>query len=72
MGNFNSGANKSSSLKVYRDEDLCRILGVSKRTLATYRKLGLINYSKPLGAIFYSETDLQEFLQSNRTESSHE
>jgi hypothetical protein len=48
--------------KVYTNESLALMLGVSKRTLQNYRDKGLIYYSKVERQIFYRQEDVDNFL----------
>lgn len=43
--------------------DLCRLLGVTKRTLARYRQKKLIRYYMIDGRTYYKASETQEFLQ---------
>lgn len=43
--------------------DLCRLLGVTKRTLARYRQKNLIRYYMIDGRTYYKASEIQEFLQ---------
>lgn len=43
--------------------DLCRLLDVTKRTLARYRQKKLIRYYMIDGRTYYKASEIQEFLQ---------
>lgn len=43
--------------------DLCRLLGVTKRTLARYRQKKLIRYYMIDGRTYYKASEIQDFLQ---------
>lgn len=43
--------------------DLCRLLGVTKRTHARYRQKKLIRYYMIDGRTYYKASEIQEFLQ---------
>lgn len=43
--------------------DLCRLLGVTKRTLARYRQKKLIRYYMIDGRTYYKASEIHEFLQ---------
>lgn len=43
--------------------DLCRLLGVTKRTLARYRQKKLIRYYMIDERTYYKASEIQEFLQ---------
>lgn len=44
-------------------QDVCIALGISKRSLQTYRDHGLIHYSTIGGKFFYREIDIQQVLE---------
>jgi excisionase family DNA binding protein len=48
--------------KIYNTEQLCNYLGVSKRTVAEWRKQGLITYHKIGAIIYYTHADVEEML----------
>lgn len=52
----------------YTNEELCRLLSISKRTLQNWRDKSLISYHKVNGIIFYSLEDINAFLKSNQIE----
>ena len=45
------------------DSVLCRRLNICKRTLATYRANGVLEYYNLLGKILYADSDVEAFLQ---------
>jgi len=47
----------------YTNDDLCRILRVSKRTLARYRQQKLIGYYMVRGKVYYKVAEVQSFLK---------
>jgi len=47
----------------YTNDDLCRILRVSKRTLARYRQQKLIGYYMVRGKVYYKVAEVQTFLK---------
>ena len=49
--------------KLFDNYDLCRLLGVTKRTLARYRQKKLIRYYMIDGRTYYKASEIQEFLQ---------
>ena len=46
-------------------QEACFILKISKRTLANYRKEGLLPYSKIDGKIYFKAADIQKLLEKN-------
>jgi hypothetical protein len=52
----------------YNNEEACRLLGVSLRTLQTYRDKGLIPYSQVGHKCYYKIKDVECFMEKNRTE----
>lgn len=53
-------------LKKWLDnQDVCDVLGISKRTLQTYREKGLLPFSRIRHKIFYRLTDVENLLQSS-------
>ncbi len=47
------------------DEDLCRLLKISKRHSSNLRTQRLITYSKPGGRIYYKLSDVLCFINKN-------
>ena len=45
------------------NQDVCEILGISKRTLQTYRKKGLLPFSIIRHKIFYKSEDVENLLK---------
>lgn len=43
--------------------DLCKLLGVTKRTLARYRQKKLVSYYLIDGRTYYKASEIQQFLQ---------
>ena len=53
-------------LKKWLDnQDVCDVLGISKRTLQTYREKGLLPFSRIRHKIFYKPEDVGKLLQSS-------
>lgn len=56
------------ALKKWLDnQDVCDVLGISKRTLQTYRDKGLLPFSQIRHKIFYKPEDVEKFSQSHHT-----
>ena len=54
------------SLKKWLDnQDVCEILGITKRTLQTYREKGLLPYCRIEYKIRYKPEDVRKLLQSS-------
>ncbi|GHV40659.1 hypothetical protein FACS1894179_07550 [Bacteroidia bacterium] len=45
--------------------DVCRALGISKRTLQTWRNNGKIPFAMLGGKVYYKEEDISELLKTN-------
>ncbi len=53
-------------LKPWLDnQDVCQMLGITKRTLQTYRERGLIPFSRIRHKILYRPEDVEQLLQSS-------
>lgn len=53
-------------LKTWLDnQDVCQMLGITKRTLQTYRERGLIPFSRIRHKVFYKPEDVEKLLQSS-------
>lgn len=50
----------------YTNRDVCRLLGISLRTLQNYRDKGLIPYSQVGHKCYYKISDVEEFMEKNR------
>ena len=60
------GYHQDKSLNRWLDnQDVCRILNISKRTLQTYREKGLLPFSRIRHKIFYKPEDVGKLLQSS-------
>lgn len=45
--------------------DVCRALGISKRTLQTWRNNGKIPYAMLGGKVYFKEEDIEDLLKSD-------
>ncbi|WP_416991474.1 helix-turn-helix domain-containing protein [Alistipes indistinctus] len=45
-------------------QDVCQALGITKRTLQSYREKGIVPYSNVGGKFFYRENDIAAYLES--------
>lgn len=63
MDDFQKKIAPSSPDKWMDAQDVCIALGISKRSLQTYRDHGLIPYSTIGGKFFYREVDIQLILK---------
>lgn len=61
----NVDKNEYNSLKVYFNKELSSLLGVSDKTLRQYRNEGLISYSRVDDKFWYTQNDVDEFLQKH-------
>ncbi len=46
------------------NQDLCKLLGVTKRTLQRYRDKGIISYCKIDGKTYYKKSEVMNFFKS--------
>ena len=51
--------------KWYTNDDLIDLLKVSRRTLSTWRDQGLIGFSQIGSKIYYSQSDIEEFMKTH-------
>lgn len=63
---INSVNTKPSGLVVYDNKEVCEILGISSKTLQNYRMKNLISFSAVGKVIWYTQADVEEFLEKNR------
>ena len=53
-------------LKKWLDnQEVCQTLGITKRTLQTYREKGLLPFSRIRHKVFYKPEDVQQLLQTS-------
>lgn len=45
-------------------QDVCRMLGITQRTLQSYREKGVVPFSSVGGKFFYREQDIADYLQT--------
>lgn len=59
--------------KWFGNEDVCRLLQISKRTLQTYRDTGILPYSRIGRKRYYRVSDIEQLIgQSQRKENDNE
>ncbi|MDD4589540.1 MAG: helix-turn-helix domain-containing protein [Parabacteroides sp.] len=46
--------------------DVCNQLHISKRTLGSYREKGYLGFTKIGGKVFYSQTDIDNYLNDHK------
>ena len=56
----------SEPVKLLDDFDVMRLLGISQRTLATYRKQGIVKYLKISGSVRYTKSAIDELINLNQ------
>ena len=57
---------RNTGMKTWLDnQDVCRILNISKRTLQSYRDSGKLAFSQSNHKIYYKPNDVETFLQKN-------
>ena len=49
--------------KLLDNQDMCLLLGVTKRTMARYRQRKLVRYYIIAGKVYYKASEVQEFLK---------
>ena len=52
--------------KIYSNEELCKLLGISKRTSQTWRDRKWIEYSQVGNKIYYTWEQIQSFLAQHK------
>lgn len=57
-----------SQKKIYSNEDLCKLLGISKRTSQTWRDRKWIEFSQVGHKIYYTWDQIQSFLEKHKVE----
>lgn len=50
--------------KLLDNQDMCQLLGVTKRTMARYRQKKLVRYYTISGRIWYKASEVQDFLKA--------
>lgn len=50
--------------KLLDNQDMCQLLGVTKRTLTRYRQKDKVKYYKIDGKAYYKATEIKDFLKS--------
>lgn len=60
--------NSSTTLKEewWTNQEVCRLLGISLRTLQNYRDKGLIPYSQIGHKCYYKVKDVEHFIEKNK------
>ena len=57
---------RNTGMKTWLDnQDVCRILNISKLTLQSYRDSGKLAFSQINNKIYYKPNDVETFLQKN-------
>lgn len=49
--------------KLIDNQDMCQLLGITKRTLARYRQKKLVRYYAINGRVWYKASEVQQFLK---------
>lgn len=65
-----SGA-QTEQLGWFDHHTICKLLHVSKRTLDTYRKCGLLPFSKIGGRVFFRKSDIETCLEQHMVRRTH-
>lgn len=53
------------------NQDLCKLLNVSKRTLQRYRSIGAISYQSIYHKTYYKESDVEKFIREHFSKNSN-
>jgi len=61
----NTENDENKPLKVYSNKDLSSLLGITDKTLRQYRNEGMISYSRVDDKYWYTQDDVDEFLQKH-------
>lgn len=54
---------EEKELKIYDNRSLCKLLGVNRQTVAKYRTDGLLGYSRQGDKFWYTQHDVEKFLE---------
>lgn len=63
--NISTGKQKDSQL-IFTNDDLCKALKVSKRTLQNYRDEGKIEFSQAGRKVYYTVSNIEDFMKKNQ------
>jgi len=55
--------NSDSSLRIYNNKQVCDMLNISEKVLCRYRFDGLLDYSRDGDKYWYTQNDIDNFLQ---------
>lgn len=61
-------AERQRADRVYPNKEACKYLNVCSKTLQNYRDSGLIRFSQAGRKIYYTQSNLDEFLIENKKE----
>ena len=56
--------NEGEELNIYTSEDVCKKLGVSETLLSRYRNERQLSYSKVGDKYFYTDEDIESFMEN--------
>jgi len=56
--------NEGEELNIYTSEDVCKKLGVSETLLSRYRNERQLSYSKVGDKYFYTDEDIENFIEN--------
>ncbi len=48
------------------NQDVCKLLGISKRTLQSYRDKGILSFTQIRHKCYYKQTDIQQFIEKTK------
>ena len=62
LGRMNRQTSALDGDKLLDNQDMCELLGITKRTLARYRQKKLVTYYMIDGRTYYKSSEVKEFL----------
>ena len=65
LSNMNKRSNALEGEHLLDNQDLCRLLNVSKRTLQRYRSSGELPFHRIYHKTYYKESDVHAFIRSH-------
>ena len=63
LGRMNRQTSALDGDKLLDNQDMCELLGITKRTLARYRQKKLVTYYMIDGRTYYKSSEVKEFLK---------
>lgn len=60
--------NEGRDFTLYTNHEICDVLGINEKLLRKYRYNGLLSYSRCGDKYWYTQTDINEFMERNKRE----